>query len=151
MQHDSLHAEANLLLAQISCQRLRPAVARKCLATVLHTYPGNASAIALQKDITQATAPYFKVNSTYAADDQPLQALAMRAEASWFQSWLLSPTVQVQANRFGLPAGENQYRSTWLRAANKMSVPGAGLSLTAGAGYFQYQPTGRGYGPRAAL
>ncbi|OGX81136.1 hypothetical protein BEN47_19375 [Hymenobacter lapidarius] len=141
LKQDSLHAEANLLLARISYSQLCPAAARKSLATVLRTYPGNEAAVALQKDINQATAPYFKVSSRYASDDQPLQALTLRAEASWFHSWLLSPTVQVQANRFGVPDPQAPYRSTWFQAGNKVSLPGVGVELSTTAGIFQHQST----------
>ncbi|WP_426060858.1 tetratricopeptide repeat protein [Hymenobacter sp. B1770] len=139
--HDSQHAEANLLLAQIGYQNLRPTTARRDLAALLTAYPGNAVATALLKDINQATSPYFKVSSSYASDDQPLQTLALRAEAAWFQSWLLSPTVQLQANSFELPDTQVPYRSTWFQAGNKVSLLRAGLGVSVTAGLFQHQPT----------
>ncbi|MBD2722689.1 tetratricopeptide repeat protein [Hymenobacter armeniacus] len=139
---DSARAESGLLLALISYKQLRLDAARKSLAAVLRRYPGNAAATALLQDIGNTTLPYFRVGSRYLHDDQPLRALTYEAEATLFRSWLVAPTVQLQANSFSLP--DDRSASYWLQVGNKFTFLPLGLTVSTTGGLFQYSQNSGG-------
>ncbi|WP_324675501.1 tetratricopeptide repeat protein [Hymenobacter sp. GOD-10R] len=137
LAHDSLQAEANLLVARICYQEGHLAAAENRAAFMLKHYPGNADATALLTELHQAQAPYLRLSSRYAAADQPLKALNDELESTWYRSWLLAPSLRVQFTHFNLP--ELARNSIWLQAGNTIRLNQSGLTLNLQGGVFRAQ------------
>lgn len=141
LQRDSLDAEANLLLASIDYYRGRIQPATTRLHHLLSLYPGNPATLKLLEEIQRNTAPYLQLNTSLAADDQPLQAYSLALAGGAYRSRYFHPNLQFLANQFALEDGATS--SWWLTAGNRFHFYQLGLSLAASGGLFQgYPPTG---------
>jgi tetratricopeptide (TPR) repeat protein len=89
--------EAQLILGTIAYwQGKPPKEAFLYLNPVLAQYPTNPRALALAKEIHQATSPWIKISSGYYSDSQPLNAPLFSFETGLYQSSWLQPTFQAQ-------------------------------------------------------
>lgn len=133
---DKQNAEANILLAYINYWKGDIKTAKDKLATVLLYYPHNETALAIWKEINEATAPFLKVGGNYASDDQPLKKAGFSAEAGWYKSWWFSPDVRFDSYQFN--AEGSTYNSFWVQAGNKLFFGHSGLTLNFKGGLFSH-------------
>jgi tetratricopeptide (TPR) repeat protein len=146
VQRDSLGAEAQQMLATIDYYRGRTAAAEARLERLLAQYPDNPAALELLGELRRSTAPYLRLHSQLADDDQPLQAFALSLAGGFYRSWYLHPELSMDARRFATDHGP---ASSWhLALGNQWQLSRLGLGLSATGGLFRggdeaISPTGR--------
>ncbi|MES2795405.1 MAG: hypothetical protein V4683_05530 [Bacteroidota bacterium] len=133
---DPQNPEANILLANINYWKGHLKKAREKLMIVLIPFPNNPMALAILNEINLVCTPTLKLNGDFASDSQPLERAGIQAEAGWYQSWLFSPTFQVNGNRFNSTDGNNN--SLWMQLGNKIFLGYSGFSLGFKAGLFNH-------------
>jgi tetratricopeptide (TPR) repeat protein len=114
--------EAEIILGTIAYwQGKRPGKAFRYLNPVLLKYPANRRTAELADEIHQATSPYIKISPGYYSDSQPLQTLNLAADAGFYQSSLLQPTLQVQARNLSIRAESVSHRAESVQLGNTFS------------------------------
>jgi len=114
--------EAQIILGTIAYwQGKRPKKAFRYLYPVLTKYPANQRTADLVNEIHLATSPYIKISPGYYSDSQPLQAFNLVADAGFYQSSLLQPTLQVQNRTLSFPAESVSHHTESLQLGNTSS------------------------------
>lgn len=135
VKHDSLNAEANILLSYIDFWQGHIQAAKKRSLFLLQHYPGNAEAQDILKQIRYNTSPYLKTGIDFLSDDQPRDGVNYTIEGGVYKSWFFSPVLQATIYQFN--ATDSIYNSSWFRIKN--TIQGAsGFSLVFGGGLFHH-------------
>jgi tetratricopeptide (TPR) repeat protein len=128
------NAEADIMLAKMTLWNGHVAKSRAIASQVLSGYPTNQDAKDLLITAKQMTPLYLKLGTTYISDDQPLTASRYEAEASWFKSYLFSPSIQFQQSNYTMPGATAN--TNWVRLDNTFKFGYGKTILRAGSGIF---------------
>ncbi len=110
--------EAQLILGTIAYwQGKPPRQAFRYFDPVLTKYPNNLRALALVKEIHQATSPWTKISSGYYSDSQPLQASLFEFGTGLYQSSWMQPMFQAQIRN--MDDGSANHQTESFQFANK--------------------------------
>lgn len=134
LKSDSLHAEANVMVAYMDLWSGKMKTARQRAQFILHHYPGNTDAATILQQVNEWTAPYIKAGVGFQSDDQPKKGSITGVEAGVYLSRFFSPAMEMQWSKFDVK--NRKYSSVLFRGRNKFSFGGFGLTL--GAGVFHH-------------
>jgi len=130
--------EAQIILGTIAYwQGKCPKKAFRYLYPVLAKYPGNQRTADLVNEIHLATSPSIKISPGYYSDSQPLQAFTLMAEAGFYQSSLLQPTLQVQQRNLRIRTESVRHHTESLQLGNTFSFLRMKTVAIIKAGVFQ--------------
>lgn len=132
---DSLHAEANIILAYMALWNGRLQEAEKRATLIAKQYPSNKEAADIFYLIKQYTTPYMSAGVNFESDDQPRTGNSIEIQGGVYRSWLFSPVISAQFSQF--KAMDTSYQTGWWQVTNKMN-PVTGLTITLGAGIFEH-------------
>jgi tetratricopeptide (TPR) repeat protein len=94
--------EARALLGTIAYWDGDLTAAQRLFEAALRTDPTHAEAGRQLREIQEVTAPWVRVSSGVARDDQPLERVAIGVEAGWFATPLLPLTMRVEPASYRL-------------------------------------------------
>jgi hypothetical protein len=130
--------EAQIILGTIAYwQGKRPKKAFRYLYPVLAKYPANQRTADLVNEIHLATSPYIKISPGYYSDSQPLQAFTLLADAGFYQSSLLQPTLQAQQRNLRIRTESVSHHTESLQLGNTFSFLRMKTVAIIKAGVFQ--------------
>ena len=135
LKTNSADVEALNTLGTIAYWQGHPQKAKMYFNLVLKQYPKNDWALKYTIEINDATAPYLKIGGAYADDSQPLSSVLGEIETGWYQSYLLSPKLNVQIQDFTEQGNQKELYS--FQGSNKFSFPSIKLEATVAAGVYK--------------
>ena len=95
LAHDSLHPEANIMLAYLEMWTGHTQAAKDLANKLLIINPENSRAKEILSEIRTLSAPAIQLGTTLSSDDQPTSAYQFDLAANWYRSWLLAPSIHL--------------------------------------------------------
>jgi hypothetical protein len=107
----SVQADAETLLGTLAYWQGDLAAARRFFVSALRADPAQQDASRQLREIRTLTAPWIRTSVTFRHDDQPLDRLAVAAEAGWFPMPLLVVRLRTEPARYATPAARQVWTS----------------------------------------
>jgi tetratricopeptide (TPR) repeat protein len=127
------NAETHIMLGKIAYwQGRRPKKSLQHLSAVHKYYPSNQETVDLIKEVRQNTSPYLTISSSRYRDSQPLEAIQTIAEAGFYQSAWLQPSIQLENRLFSEDLNAQHFQFT-----NKTAFPKSKTAVLMRAGVFR--------------
>lgn len=136
LQYDSTNVKALTALSRAQYWKGNFNTSLSLINYALAFNKGDADAEELKKEILAATAPVLLINSKYAADDQPFQAITPAIQFQWPVSAFINPVIKIQSSVF--INNSNTKNSIWAEAGNSFNFTKQKLSVSLLGGYFKY-------------